>query len=136
MTTTREAVTALVQSFFGALTAQDAEALGSLFTDDAEFVNIFAGRMHGRADIEAQHARHFGMGLQGVRLTGVVTHVKELGPDAAVLHAEWTREVTATSGAATMPPGKGVFTFVATRSGDRWSFAAAQNTQQSAPPGR
>jgi uncharacterized protein (TIGR02246 family) len=133
MTTTAEALDDRVQAFGRALNAQDATALASLFTEDAEFVNIFASRMRGKSDIEKQHAAAFSAALFGVHVTLVTTDVKELSDGVAIVHAEWTRLVTATAETGTFPPGKGVLTIVALRKQDDWLFAAAQNTQYTVP---
>jgi uncharacterized protein (TIGR02246 family) len=133
MTTTAEALDERVQAFGRALNAQDATALASLFTEDAEFVNIFASRMRGKSDIEKQHAAAFSAALFAVHVTLVTTDVRELADGVAILHAEWTRMVTATAETGTFPPGKGTLTLIALRSEDTWLFAAGQNTQYTVP---
>ena len=55
----------IVDAFAAALNAKDAEALGELFSDDAEFVNILGMRMREREGIVAGHAWAFAGPLQG-----------------------------------------------------------------------
>lgn len=52
-----------IAALLAALNHKSAPALGALFTDDAEFVNIMGTRMRGRRDIEVQHDGHFNLGL-------------------------------------------------------------------------
>ena len=64
----------VVAAFAEALKAKDVDALGSLFSDDAEFVNILGMRMRRREGIVAGHARHsLPSRLSNVRLTDLPT---------------------------------------------------------------
>jgi hypothetical protein len=56
----------IVDAFETALNAKDAEALGELFAEDAEFVNIVGMRMRRREGIVAGHAWAFGGPLGGM----------------------------------------------------------------------
>ncbi len=58
----------LVDAFAEALNAKDANALGQLFTEDAEFVNIMGMRMRGRQGIVDGHAWAFNGPLRGRRV--------------------------------------------------------------------
>jgi uncharacterized protein (TIGR02246 family) len=125
----------LAQQLVVAFNAKDAEAFGALFADDAEFVNIFGARMHGRDGIVEGHRQVFGTALNGSTLTLEGLDTMALGPDAAVAHATWRRDRDADATAATLPPGRGVFTLVGQRTGDGWKLAAATNVAVATPPG-
>ena len=58
----------LVDAFAQALNAKDADDLGELFTDDAEFVNIMGMRMHRRQGIVDGHGWAFAGPLRGRRV--------------------------------------------------------------------
>jgi uncharacterized protein (TIGR02246 family) len=131
-----KAVDALLQSFADAFNARDAKKLASLFTEDADLVNIVAMRMPGRSGIEAGHARHFAGNLANSRLAFTGRTVRMLKPDVAIVHASWHRDTVAGAEGPSMPPGDGIFTLVAVESGGEWRLTAAQNTQAMALPPR
>src|SRR4051812_36161265 len=58
----------LVVAFARALNAKDADKLGELFTDDAEFVNIMGMRMRRRQGIVDGHGWAFAGPLRGRRI--------------------------------------------------------------------
>jgi uncharacterized protein (TIGR02246 family) len=86
---------------------KDADAFAALFTEDAEFVNVFGARMRGRAGIAEGHRRVFATTLVGSTLALEELDVLPLGDDVAVCHARWRRGRTADATPATLPPGKG-----------------------------
>lgn len=114
---------------------KDAEAFAALFTDDAEFVNIFGGRMRGRTGIAEGHRQVFATALTGSVLALEEIDIMPLGADVAVCHARWRRGRTAEATPATLPPGEGIFTLVGRRDGEQWLLAAATNVAVAAPPG-
>jgi uncharacterized protein (TIGR02246 family) len=125
-----------VRAFQEAFNARDASALARCFTDDATFVNIIAVRMRGRAGIEAGHAAHFAGVLAKSRIDFTEVDVKPLTEGVMLCHAAWTRAALESPDGATLPPGNGIITFVAAKDGADWRFAAGQNTQAGALPGR
>jgi uncharacterized protein (TIGR02246 family) len=127
--------TVLPARLAAAFNDKDADAFAQLFSDDAEFVNIFGQRMRGRAGIEAGHQVVFEKLLHGSRLTIDDVDVKELGDDHALMHATWTRERLADASPATLPPGTGIFTMVARRTADGWELVGTTNVQDATPPG-
>ncbi len=103
-----------------AFNTKDAEAFAALFTDDAEYVNIFGQRMRRRDGIAAGHQAVFASLLAGARFTVTGTDVVPLGQDVALMHATWRRVRLPGATPATLPAGTGIFTFVARRAGDDW----------------
>ena len=77
---------------------RDADALASLFDEDAEFVNVTGLCWHNREAIRKAHA--FGLeGLSGnSTLATGETKVKLLSPDVAVVHAHMTLSGDAPAG--------------------------------------
>jgi uncharacterized protein (TIGR02246 family) len=125
----------LAQRLVDAFNDKDADAFAALFTEDAEFVNIFGGRMRGREGIAAGHRHVFATALTGSVLTMDALDVLPVGDDVAVCHLGWTRGRTPEATEATLPPGAGIFTLVGRRDGDEWRLAAATNVAAAAPPG-
>jgi uncharacterized protein (TIGR02246 family) len=125
----------LVHRLADAFNDKDADAFAALFTEDAEFVNVFGARMRGRAGIAEGDRRVFATTLVGSTLALEELDVLPLGDDVAVCHARWRRGRTADATPATLPPGEGIFTLVGRRDGDGWLLAAATNVAITAPPG-
>ena len=127
--------TELVERLIAAFNDQDPDAFARGFAEDAKFVSILGQRMNGRDEIAAGHTVLFKTLLTGTRSTIKDVEVTELSPDIVLMHVEWDRERLENATPQTLPPGSGVFTFVARRTGDDWKLAAATNVQKSAPPG-
>jgi uncharacterized protein (TIGR02246 family) len=110
-----------VPAFFArAWNARDADALASLFDEDAEFVDGMGLCWHDRESIRKAHAS----GLQRLVGESVLaideTKVKLLSPEIAVVHARLTL-----SGDT---PRTTVASFVVHRAGDRWLCTSAHST--------
>jgi uncharacterized protein (TIGR02246 family) len=125
----------LARKLVDAFNDKDADAFAGLFTEDAEFVNIFGGRMRGRDGIAAGHRQVFATALTGSTLTMDELDVLPIGDDVAVCHLRWTRGRTPEATEATLPPGAGIFTLVGRRAEDGWLLAAATNVAAAAPRG-
>jgi uncharacterized protein (TIGR02246 family) len=132
VTTDHESISSRIAAFGDALNRRDAGDLAALFVADAEFVNIFAMRMRGRAGIEQGHRQAFVGPLANARVELGTPEIRALGADAVVCLVPWTRTALGEG----LPAGAGVFTLVLTRAGESWSFVHAQNTQHGAPPPR
>lgn len=131
----RAAAQALSTALIEAHNAHDAAALGALFTDDAEFVNIVGGRQTGRTAITKGHAAAFQGPLAGVVLALGGLDAKRIAPDIVLAHAEWDRSQGPGAGPRTLPPGSGLFTMVIALEGDGTpKFAALSNVQHLAKP--
>jgi uncharacterized protein (TIGR02246 family) len=127
--------TVLLDRLAAAFNDKDAGAFAELFSEDAEFVNIFGQRMRRRAGIEAGHRVVFEKLLHGSRMTIGEVDVMPLGDDHALMHATWTRERLADASPATLPPGTGIFTMVARRTAGGWELVGTTNVQNATPPG-
>lgn len=119
----------LVTRFAHTFNTRDAAAMGELFVDDAEFVNLFGGRYRGRADIVAKHAMHFAKGLAGTALRFAAPDVQAITGDVSFVQAPWHRERLPDAPEGTFAPGDGLLNCVAVRRGDGWLFASAVNIQ-------
>lgn len=124
----------VVDAFAEALNAKDADALGSLFTDDAEFVNILGMRMRRREGIVAGHAWAFNGPLRGRAIR--FDHVDELQvtDDVAVLHGHCVRKRLPDGPIEGLPDGRSVLVFVTRRDADGWRAVAATNVTEAPPP--
>jgi uncharacterized protein (TIGR02246 family) len=117
------------QAFAEAWNRRDAHALAMLFDEDAEFVNVVGLWWHDRAAIERAHAYGLTRIFNHSTLKLVRTTVKHLRDDVAVVHARMRLTgQTPIEGVEAPRPRSNVFTFVVHRRGERWSCAAAHNT--------
>jgi uncharacterized protein (TIGR02246 family) len=124
----------LVNAFAEALNAKDPEALGRLFVEDAEFVNILGMRMRGRAGIVAGHAWAFSGPLQGRRIRFDQIDELAVTDDVSILHGHCLRELEPDAPAEGLPAGASVLVFVARRSPVAWELVAATNVTEAAAP--
>jgi uncharacterized protein (TIGR02246 family) len=124
----------IVDAFAAALNAKDAEALGELFSEDAEFVNILGMRMRQRAGIVAGHAWAFAGPLQGRVINFDAVDELEVTDDVTLLHAHCVRRRLPDAPVAGLPDGASVLVFVARRGPDGWQAVAATNVTEAPPP--
>jgi uncharacterized protein (TIGR02246 family) len=97
----------------------DMAAFDAAFTADVDFVDTAGVWYRGRDAVQAVHAREIGTTLKGTAMTTEQVSVRVLSDDIAVAQAENLIQ----------PAGRRVMmTLVASRTGDGWSFLAAQST--------
>ncbi len=118
----------------------DMKSFGSLFTEDAQFVNVIGLWWHGRAEIQKEHEALHATRMRNSHLVASETLVHPLGPDAAVFLMRW--QLTGDTGidGVTLPMRQGIMSLVTVRAGNRWLIATAQNTDiiplPNLPPGK
>lgn len=124
----------LVNAFAKALNAKDPEALGRLFAEDAEFVNILGMRMRGREGIVAGHAWAFNGPLRGRRIRFDQVDELAVTDDVTILHGHCLRELEPDAPANGLPAGASVLVFVARHATGTWELVAATNVTEAAAP--
>ena len=122
------AVVAVTRGFVDAWNRHDMSAMGNLFTEDADFVNVIGQRWIGSEAIKAAHAASHATIFRNSRLTIAHITVRFLATDVAV--ARFTAKLTGELDRAghEQPPRYALPTFVMTRGGEGWLIAVAQNT--------
>jgi uncharacterized protein (TIGR02246 family) len=123
-----------VEAFAEGLNARTPDALGELFTEDAEFVNIMGMRMRRRQGIVDGHAWAFAGPLRGRRIRFDQIDELPITDDVTVLHGHCIREREPNAPAEGLPDGTSVLVFVTRRGPDGWRIAAATNVTEAAPP--
>ena len=119
----------IVSTFVDAWNARDADRLASVFDEDAEFVNVTGLWWHDRGAIRRAHAYGLERIFNRSTLGAIRVKVKHLTADVALVHARMTLTGQTPVGHAREPgPRANIFTFVARRTADGWSCAAAHNT--------
>ncbi|MFT4293999.1 MAG: SgcJ/EcaC family oxidoreductase [Micropruina sp.] len=79
----------LIREYVRAWDAKDAEALGRLFVEDADFINVVGLRWTGRRSIVKAQKFGFDNAFVGASLELLEAHQRFLGDDAAVVIARW-----------------------------------------------
>ena len=111
----------------------NADALASLFDEDAEFVNGTGLCLHNRESIRQAHADGSARMRGKSTLATVDTKVKLLSPDVAVVHSRMMLSGEDPAGALTPhAPRSTIASFVVHRSGNRWVCASVHNTDVAA----
>lgn len=126
----------LVDAFATALNAADAGALGDLFSEDAEFVNILGMRMRGRDGIVAGHGWALAGPLRGREIRFDEVDELPVTEDVTVLHGHCLRARRPGAPEEGLPDGTSVLAFVTRRGADGWQIVAATNVTEAPPPGR
>ena len=116
-----------------ALNAKDADELGELFIDDAEFVNIMGMRMRRRQGIVNGHGWAFAGPLRGRRVHFDQVDELRVTDDVTVLIGHCVREREPDAPVAGLPDGASVLVFVTRREPQSWRIAAATNVTESTP---
>lgn len=107
----------------------DADMLASLFTEDAEFINVVGLWWHNRDDIRQAHAYGFDKIFGDSDLAIRDIKVKELSEEIAVVHARMRLKGQTKKGNVEVPSiRQNIFSFVVKKIGDHWKCVSAHNT--------
>jgi uncharacterized protein (TIGR02246 family) len=111
----------IIQGCEDAWNAGDAEAFGTSFADDVDYVVINGMYIKGRAGVNAGHAHLFNTVYKGSHLTATVEAIRFVRPDVAVARVH------------TLNQGQhgeifGRSTWVLARDNGTWQIVAFQNT--------
>jgi uncharacterized protein (TIGR02246 family) len=123
--TTEEAVTGLYRQLIDGWNAADAEAMAAALAPDGLVIGFDGSQMLGRDEVAAEIGAVFA-DHDTIPYVTKVRSVKELGADAALLHA--VAGMPAGDDQEIMPDRNAVQTVVARRSDDGWSVALFQTT--------
>lgn len=115
--------------FVEAWIARDADMLASLFTEDAEFVNVVGLWWHNRGDIRRAHAYGFEKIFGDSGLVIRKMKVKYLTDEIAVVHARMRLKNQTPKGNVKTPSlRQNVFSFVVQKFNGSWKCVSAHNT--------
>ncbi len=114
-------------AFRDAWMARDGAAIGALFAEDADFVNVVGIWWEDRAAIARAHAYALESFFAETRLTIGRVKVRRSG-DMAVVHARVRLTGQVTQEGAAAGSRTTILVFVLERRGDGWIAVAAQNT--------
>jgi uncharacterized protein (TIGR02246 family) len=134
-------IRALQQRQAAAWNAHDIEAYASLFTPDADIVNVLGWHWRSRAELKEKLGRGFRSVFARSRMTIARVSVEFLKPDLAVAHVRWTMSgARSPTGAGKDVPQQGIQTQVLVKHGGVWRITHFQNTnsvpERAFPPPR
>lgn len=121
------AVAALTQAW----NAGDADSFARVFTEDADFVNIFAMHLSGREAIAQQHRAIFEDIYRGTHNAFTLEDTKALADGLALAHISSRFAVPAGPLAGEM---RTLASAVLVRDGSGWAIRSFHNTREQAPP--
>ncbi|MEV5835844.1 SgcJ/EcaC family oxidoreductase [Nocardia sp. NPDC052112] len=105
----------------------DADAYGSVFTEDATYTSFLGTLYRGRADIVASHRALFGSVLKSTRLADDIVDIRFYGPDTAVVNSHGD---TYKGKPKSLDQLAKTQTYTLVRRDGRWLIAAFQNTKR------
>lgn len=122
------AVRAVIKAFVDSWNRHDMTMLAALFSEDADFVDVFGNWFEDRTAIEQALTQRHATVFQSSRFTEKRVAIRFHKPDLAIVHA-----VIELSGAINrqgqhLPPGLGVITSVIEQVPGGWRIIALQNT--------
>ena len=128
-----EAVKSIAGNWAEAWNAGDMKAVGDLYTDDSDYVDLFGASHKGRVEIEASFSEINSSVYKGSKISIETNAVHFVKPDLAVSDAEWeVRDLPEAEGPA--PPSKGQSTVVAAKQADgQWKIVAHRSRVPQSP---
>lgn len=128
-----EQITRAIEALESGWNRHDLAAAFACFAEDADFVNVVGQWWRGRYEIvERLGACHADRFLEStLRITSV--SIRFLRFDVAVVHLTWTLAGDRGPDGRGLPLRRGIITLTTSRVKGRWTFDAAQNTEQFVP---
>ena len=123
------AIRAAVDHWERAWNAGDMTAAIALFTDDADFINVWGSHWHGRTQIEAEHTQRHRSQLKGSVFSVREVKSQRIAANVALVHIAWTICGDHDLDGTPRAPRHGLFSWLMLKGAlGRWSVRAAQNT--------
>jgi uncharacterized protein (TIGR02246 family) len=120
------AIRAIVQGCADAWIAGDAEAFGTSFAEDVDYIVINGAFIKGRAGVNAGHAHLFSTIYKGSHLTATVEDIRFVRPDVAVARVRTLNQHA-------QGEINGRSSWVMAKDGGKWEVVAFQNTPITVP---
>ena len=121
-----EAIKRVVATMDDAFNAHKPEV--SLFTPDADFVNVNGTWLKGASDIESGRRNAFETRLRNARTKSLDVRIRFIRPDVAIVNVTSETVGITTSDGRELPPQRELNIRVMTKEDGRWLIAAFQNT--------
>lgn len=125
------AIQGLIKEYTVSWNQKSGEGFGNVFTQDADFVNIFGNHYYGREEIEQRHIKILNSFLKASTFTVTNVELREVQPGLVIGHVNWKVEKPTNQKSKHKGLGKsmeGIFSHVFVKQADQWEITATQNT--------
>jgi uncharacterized protein (TIGR02246 family) len=123
-----QSIRGLATQFERAWNTHDMNVLGSIATDDIDFVNVAGLHWKGRAEVVKEHAERHKVRFKNSVWTTKRVSVQFVASDLALVHVEWETRGDLDFDLKPWPPRKGIFSWLVVKNNGSWRIRAAQNT--------
>lgn len=123
-----ESIRGLATQFERAWNTHDMNILGSITTEDVDFVNVAGLHWKGRAEVVKEHAERHKVRFKNSVWTTERVSVQFLASDMALVHVDWQTRGDLDFDLKPWPPRKGIFSWLVLKNAGSWRIRAAQNT--------
>jgi uncharacterized protein (TIGR02246 family) len=117
----------LVETFTTAWNLHDSEAFSRVFAEDADFTNVFAQKVHGRAAIENIHRRIFSSMFKDSILNTDEISVRPIGEKLAAVDVTWNMSGATDFSGNPWSGRKGLMNLVVKNENAAWSILIMYN---------
>lgn len=131
-----KAIRKVVAGFEETWNAHDMKAMGKLFREGAEFINIVGMHWHGRDEIMAAHTAFHETIFKTRQMKTDSVETRPLGTGCALAVAAITMDGFTTPSGQVMPKGQCRETFVLVKGADGWKVAHGHNVTIDADAGK
>jgi uncharacterized protein (TIGR02246 family) len=128
-----QAIRDVVTRFEVAWNTHDMNVLGSITTEDVDFVNVAGLHWKGRVQVVKEHAERHKVRFKNSVMMSKAVGVQFLRPDMALVHIDWETHGDLDFDLKPWPPRKGIFSWLMLKSGGDWKIRADQNTDSTVP---
>ena len=122
-----EGIKKTLKAFIDAWNRHDAKAFANVFTEDADFTNVFGNGATGRKEVENFHAPIFSSIFKNSHQTITKSKIRFIKPDVAAVDAWWEMEGMTDMEGKAMANRKGLLNFILIPKGDKWLIAVMHN---------
>jgi uncharacterized protein (TIGR02246 family) len=133
-TADEQAIHGVMDSFMDAWNHHDSKAWTALFTEDADFTNVFGVSASGRPDIEQFHANVFATIFKDSHQKYTGIKIRFIRPDVAAVDVHWEMTGSTSPAGDPVPLRQGLLNFTMTKSHDQWQIVVMHNMNLPASP--
>jgi uncharacterized protein (TIGR02246 family) len=102
--------------------------MGSLVTEDADFVNVAGLHWKGRRQIVDEHAERHRTNLKRSRWVTHDVEIQTLSPELALVHIRWGMTGDTDFDGTPREPRDGIFSWVVRQQNGTWLIRSVHNT--------
>ncbi len=128
--TDEQTVRALAVQFETGWNTHDMNVLGSIVTEDIDFVNVAGMHWKGREEVVRKHAANHQTIFKDSVWTAEAVNVQFISPDMALVHVDSAIRGDINRDGTPRQPRKSLFTWLVVKDKGAWKIRAAQNTDK------